>query len=459
MLYHIITSDRITTDGTAAYVLPDGDALLIEAGVQVASENLFQGTITGAGKASITVFGTVKSKDGQAITAEDLTLNVEKVGTLSTDQATDVINATGNLNVYNKGLIAGNNPDGRYAMLTSGQLNLVNEGVIRGGINAACDNQLYAWDKIINNGTIEGVIGLGKAADYYNGSMGKLIGVLYLGSGNDTAYGGAGAEVIYGDEDHDYIVGGGGADMLFGGSGNDSIFGGSVADRLYGETGQDALIGAAGNDLLDGGADADIMTGGEGNDTYFVDHMGDRVTELKDGGAGDTIFTSISYTLGSYVERMLATGVDALNLAGNSLNNTIDGNDGSNRITGAGGNDRLNGSFGNDVLYGGSGSDRFVFNSAPSSTTNKDIIKDWSAKDDTILLENAVFTALKKTGVLSKSYFVLGSKAKDSNDFVGYNKNTGDLWYDANGSKAGGQVSFASIGKNKIIDYHDFQII
>ena len=100
-----------------------------------------------------------------------------------------------------------------------------------------------------------------------------------------------------------------------------------------------------------------------------------------------------------------------------------------------------------------------MFNTGLSSRTNKDWTTDWNARYDTIRLENAVFKALTKTGTLSKSFFKLGAAAGDANDFVGYNKDTGDLWYDPNGNKAGGQVAFAYIGKNKAIAYNDFVVI
>ena len=64
-----------------------------------------------------------------------------------------------------------------------------------------------------------------------------------------------------------------------------------------------------------------------------------------------------------------------------------------------------------------------------------------------------------KAGKLGKGSFVLGAKAKDKNDFVGYNKSTGDLWYDSNGSSKGGQVVFANIGRDKAIFHTDFVVI
>ncbi|HZW46190.1 MAG TPA: calcium-binding protein, partial [Microvirga sp.] len=90
---------------------------------------------------------------------------------------------------------------------------------------------------------------------------------------------------------------------------------------------------------------------------------------------------------------------------------------------------------------------------------NKDRIMDWSAPSDTIQLENAVFRTLTKTGTLTASFFRLGAKALDANDYIGYDRATGNLWYDANGSAAGGQVVFANIGANKAIAYNDFVVI
>ncbi|WP_445500749.1 Calx-beta domain-containing protein [Microvirga sp. G4-2] len=153
-------------------------------------------------------------------------------------------------------------------------------------------------------------------------------------------------------------------------------------------------------------------------------------------------------------------GNDVLN--GGSGHDTLMGGVGNDRLYGGAGNDWLYGGAGIDYLYGtkGSGSrDVFVFNTALNAKTNKDWIKDWEYQYDTIQLENAVFKSLKILGKLSSKSFKLGAAAGDADDFIGYNAKTGDLWYDANGSKAGGQVAFANIGKNQKIFYSDFIVI
>jgi Ca2+-binding RTX toxin-like protein len=143
----------------------------------------------------------------------------------------------------------------------------------------------------------------------------------------------------------DNVQGLGGDDSLHGGSGDDTLDGGADNDDLDGGTGDDTLIGGTGDDHMDGGT---------GSDTFHVDSLGDVVVD--EGGSFDRILTSISYTLGSSLEienlsALDQQGTGALNLTGNSGNQTIFGNDGANILHGGGGNDDLFGLGGNDVYY------------------------------------------------------------------------------------------------------------
>ena len=63
------------------------------------------------------------------------------------------------------------------------------------------------------------------------------------------------------------------------------------------------IIGNSQDNILDGVTGADTMIGGLGNDTYYVDNVGDVVTELAGEGT-DTVDSSISYALGSNVENL-----------------------------------------------------------------------------------------------------------------------------------------------------------
>lgn len=168
--------------------------------------------------------------------------------------------------------------------------------------------------------------------------------------GNDTIYGGAGYDTLYGDEGNDYLDGGSEDDRLFGGSGNDRLFGGS---------GNDILDGGDRNQLASFQSGDDTMYGGSGNDTYYIDSIGDSIIEYANEGI-DTVYSSISYTLGDNQENLTLTSsfsFFSLNGFGNVLNNRIIGNSEGNSLYGYGGNDTIEGGFGNDSLYGCTGHD------------------------------------------------------------------------------------------------------
>jgi len=155
-------------------------------------------------------------------------------------------------------------------------------------------------------------------------------------------------------------------------------------------------------------------------------------------------------------------------LIGNSLNNYLDGRNGNDALTGydgldylngGNGNDNLRGSLGNDTLVGGANNDVFVFNTAPNSSTNRDTIADYNPAQDTIQLENAIFTKLLTVGLLNPALFRLAAAPLDSNDYITYNRSTGYLFYDPNGSLAGGTVQFAYLANKPALTASEFQII
>jgi len=157
--------------------------------------------------------------------------------------------------------------------------------------------------------------------------------------------------------------GSGGNDRLYGQAGNDYLQGGSGSDRLYGGAGDDFLYGSAGSDLLNGQAGDDGMFGGTGNDRYYVNSLGDTVTENA-GEGSDTVYSSIVYTLGANLENLRLIGGGAIDGTGNELNNVLVGNAAANVLSGLAGSDSLNGGGGADTLIGGIGNDRYYVNEA-----------------------------------------------------------------------------------------------
>lgn len=262
-----------------------------------------------------------------------------------------------------------------------------------------------AIDKLTNTGNIIGTISLGDGADVFDSRGGTFKGV---------------------------VDGGLGADKLYAGAGNNKLTGGG---------GNDILGGGAGADSLDGGADTDAAT-------YFYSSAGVTVSLTtpstnKGDAAGDT-FVSIE------------------NINGSTFNDTLSGNSVANTIYGDKGNDVIRGYAGNDTLTGASGKDTFIFHTALNATTNVDKITDFSAVDDTIQLENGIFTALTATGALSAAAFRANGTgvAADSTDRIIYETDTGKIFYDRDGSGTSYDgVLFATLVNKPTITSLDFIVI
>lgn len=145
-------------------------------------------------------------------------------------------------------------------------------------------------------------------------------------------------------------------------------------------------------------------------------------------------------------------------LAGTSGSNSLTGTSGNDLIDGKGGDDKIWAKNGSDVLIGGAGKDAFTFDTTPSSSKNVDVIVDFNVVDDTIRLNDTVFTKLK-WGNLSASSFVVGEKALDSSDRIVYNDKTGALSYDADGTGSTAAVKFAAIENLAKLTAADFIVI
>ena len=181
---------------------------------------------------------------------------------------------------------------------------------------------------------------------------------------------------------------------------------------------------------------------------------------FRSGGI-DRVFSSVSYTLGSNLEILnLSVSANAvINGTGNSLANTLIGNDAANILNGGDGSDTLRGRLGNDTLIGGAGADNFVFDTA-FGATNIDTLTDFAVIDDTVHLENAIFTGLGlANGTLSSAAFFIGTAAADASDRVIYDSASGKLYYDADGLGGSAQVQIATMDVGLALTNADFQIV
>lgn len=232
------------------------------------------------------------------------------------------------------------------------------------------------------------------------------------GEGNDTLNGGGGSDTLSGGIGNDRLLAGAGNDVFVandagrdqynGGAGKDTVnyesatqtvtvnlasgtassLKGSIdklisIEDVIGGSGNDEITGNAANNILNGGAGDDSLAGGAGNDIYIIDTAADFIKEVANKGI-DTVQSSVSFTLGQYIENLTLAGSSALSATGNDAANLLVGNVADNTLTGG---------LGQDVLTGGSGADCFVFTAlADSGVTSKtqDIIRDFSVGSDLI---------------------------------------------------------------------------
>ena len=84
----------------------------------------------------------------------------------------------------------------------------------------------------------------------------------------------------------------------------------------------------------------------------------------------------------------------------------------------------------------------------------------FSIPDDTIDLDNAIFAKLTATGVLKDKFFHIGKHAEDHKDYILYNKKTGALSYDADGSKHKiAPIEFAHLDAHLHLKHGDFLVV
>lgn len=260
---------------------------------------------------------------------------------------------------------------------------------------------------------------------------------------------------------------------IVGTAGPNTLKGTAENDLIQGLGGNDTIKGFAGNDTIQGGGGADSMIGGLGDDVYAVDNANDKVVEVAGGGT-DRVLSSVSYTLSSHVEHLALTGADDHAGKGNNLDNGLFGNSGDNVLFGFGGNDSLEGARGDDTLIGGAGHDQlsggggldhFVFGAALDADSNVDLIVNFVARDDTIRLDNDIFTAFNADNVtIAQGQFWSAAGATqghDASDRIVYDISTGALYYDADGLGGQDAMQFATLGSlaHPAVTFRDFFVV
>lgn len=170
--------------------------------------------------------------------------------------------------------------------------------------------------------------------------------------------------------------------------------------------------GAAGHDKIYGNNATNLIAGGRGNDT------------LWGYGGGDV----------------------------------LEGGLGRDKIFGHAGNDILSGGAGADVLAGGAGKDVFVFDTKLGAS-NVDRITDFNVRDDMIWLDLTIFKKIGKGKDALKNGFWTGAEAHDADDRIIYNKATGAIFYDQDGTGLSPTVKFAQLKAGLALTHKDFLLV
>ena len=294
--------------------------------------------------------GTTLVSQSTAI-IEDQTQHDNKIVINGTVDVNDFMGTSYAIQIYgeNSDIIVGDSgilTADRVVALTGNQQTLTNHGMIDGD-----ETGVYMYNEhgtIDNFGTIEAYTGInafGQASKIVNHAGGEI-----KGSGN-AVYG-------FGDRDITIVNDGrleGGLAAINIGDGDDRVVN-------HGKIVGDVNLGA-GNDVFDtrGGKLAGTVEGGGGNDIYFVNNAQTDIQEDFLQGGIDTIKSTVSYEIATFIENVTLLGKKDIDVTGNALGNILKGNAGDNIIRGLEGSDTLSGGKGNDRLFGGDDADAFVF--------------------------------------------------------------------------------------------------
>lgn len=349
----------------------------------------------------------------------------------------------------------------------------------------------------------------------YGGSKGSSLDsgndVLDGYGGDDSLFGGDGddflsggntfhSDTLYGGDGHDYLVGGYGVDYLYGEDGNDGYLAdsedviGELADKGWDKAYVDlgykesyslvenveiwelstqaqntTLYGTFNNDYiltntnlsnrnftvyLNGGDDTylaggtNVVWGGDGNDFLQID-FGSHGNSKLNGENGDDL---------------LIAGRASSELSGGNDNDYIYGSLQSDILTGGDGNDFLSGMSEGvaDILNGGQGIDTFNFTGAyySSNPESYERIEDFTPIDDYMGFFVQDFKTIDGTlplGFLNDTYLALGIVSLDTSDRFIYDRPTGRVWFDGDGSGAVyAQQHIATLQGSPLISGADF---
>lgn len=226
-------------------------------------------------------------------------------------------------------------------------------------------------------------------------------------------------------------------------SGDDVVTGGTADDRLIGYAGNDSISSGSGFDTVSGDAGADTIDGGGGNDDLDGGDGDDRLS----GGSG------LDLILGGDGRDVMFGGEGRDRLYGENGDDALRGQAGDDSLAGGRGDDTLIGGTGRDQLRGGAGADHFQF---LSESDAPDLVLDFRGGEDKL-----VFTAAGFDNLDANFDLIVNNDpdAATANATFLFDANSHRLYYDADGTGAGGRELIAVLAGVSDLDKADFLIV
>ena len=328
----------------------------------------------------------------------------------------DSISSGSETQIINTGLISGSfgiivtaNTSAQFSDLT-----LVNHGTIMVlDSNAlAYDNQhADGIDKIVNYGTIDGLISTGTSADSVT-NKGTITGPISTGSGDDIV------NNVYSDDE---------MNIIHLDSGEDRVFLGMAEEEIYGGQGYDIAS--------------------------YRDSSGVRVN-LADILQNTREAARDFY---SEIEQISGSQFYGDTLIGDDNDNVLFGDGGNDVLSGGNGKDMLIGGAHVDRLTGGLGNDTFRFT---VGDPGRDVISDFSnsgGNNDRVQIAGLSLAGGPITGNLFRAR--ADNVAQDGNDIFIFRTTDKSLWFDADGDGAGAAVMLADLQASATMTFQDIYIL
>jgi Ca2+-binding RTX toxin-like protein len=408
----IIAKNR--TGSGVQYLLSGNQDLVVGRGVLVQStgDNAVRAP---TGKHDVTVAGTIIGavhciELGADVSGQRIT--IQKTGLLMSDEGPAMYIGGRNTTIVNKGSIL--TDEGIRLGGVGGGTTVVNSGIIAGGesISVLNDQKLVLRNTGIISSPDSTSVQSGAANDSVI-NLGKIVGEVSLGAGNDLYDGRRGL----------------------------------LTDGVNGNTGDDRFVLGRAAERVEGGLDTDTVDyRASGSVTVSLD--------ASLAGKGNAAFDTFNE-----VENLLGSLRGGDRLRGNINNNLINGFGGHDRIEALAGQDTLVGGAGKDLLNGGGPGDDFFRFDKPSD--GGDRIQDFSSLDlgdnDTILISRAGFQSGLALGVLGIGRFKSGgnNQAGDGNDRFIFRTGDETLWFDRDGTGGAAPVLIADLQNGATMTYQD----